>query len=112
MAKSKNFLHSERLDWEHPAEGITRQIMGYDDNIMLVKILFKPGAVGALHEHFHSQTTYVASGSFEVTIGGESSILREGDGFYVDPDASHGVVCLEEGTLIDVFTPMRSDFLR
>ena len=40
--------------------------MGYDGQIMLVKVLFEKGAVGQPHEHFHSQSTYIVSGVFEV----------------------------------------------
>jgi len=38
-------------------------------------------------------------------------IIRKGDGYYVPPHAVHGCVCIEDGTLIDVFSPMREDFL-
>ncbi|MFI3278412.1 MAG: cupin domain-containing protein [Rikenellaceae bacterium] len=110
--RSNNFLFEKNLEWEQPADGIRRQIMGYDEDIMLVKILFKRGAVGTPHTHFHVQTTYVAKGVFEVEINGEKQLLREGDGFYVEPDAQHGVVCVEDGVLIDVFSPMRKDFLK
>jgi quercetin dioxygenase-like cupin family protein len=111
-AKSTNFLISAELPRENPAPGLTRQIMGYDGHIMMVKIRFEKGSVGYMHEHFHSQCTYVAAGQFEVMIGGEKKILETGDGFYVEPDVAHGVVCLEEGMLIDVFSPVRLDFLK
>ncbi len=109
--RSANFLIAAELPPENPAPGLTRQIMGYDGHIMMVKIRFEKGAVGYVHEHFHVQCTYVAAGKFEVMIAGEKKILESGDGFYVEPDVAHGVVCLEEGILIDVFSPMRLDFL-
>ncbi len=109
--KSENFIIGADVKSENPAEGITRQIMGYDGQLMLVKVTFKKGAIGYAHEHYHSQTTYVVSGVFEVTIKGEARILRAGDGFYIEPDAIHGAVCLEDGILIDVFSPVRQDFL-
>lgn len=109
--QSSNFLLASELPWEHPAEGVSRQILGYDEDLMMVKITFEQGAVGALHTHPHTQSTYVASGVFEVEVAGERKVLRSGDGFYVAPDASHGVVCLEAGTLIDTFSPHRDDFL-
>jgi quercetin dioxygenase-like cupin family protein len=56
--------------------------------------------------------TYVASGSFEVTVDGETMLLATGDCFYVKADLVHGVVAVEPGTLVDVFTPAREDFLR
>jgi quercetin dioxygenase-like cupin family protein len=72
---------------------------------------FEAGAVGALHHHPHRQASYVAAGRFEVTIDGERSELGTGDCFFVTADRVHGVVAKEAGTLIDVFTPAREDFL-
>lgn len=85
--------------------------VGYDGQLMMVKVEFEKGAVGTLHEHYHSQATYVASGKFELTIGDRKEILSTGDGYYVAPDEPHGCVCLEAGVLIDTFSPMRADFL-
>ncbi len=110
--KSENFIIGAELPWENPSQGIKRQIMGYDGQIMLVRVMFEKGAIGYVHEHFHSQSTYVVSGKFEVMIKGEKRILEAGDGFYIEPDAPHGAVCLESGELIDVFSPMRQDFLK
>ncbi len=78
---------------------------------MIVKVKFAKGAVGAQHKHYHSQATYVASGKFELNIGGEVKVLGAGDGYYVAPDQLHGCVCLEEGILIDTFSPHRADFI-
>lgn len=110
--RSANFNVSAELPWEVVGEGLSRQIMGYDGQLMLVKVKFEKGAIGYVHEHFHSQTTYVVSGKFEVMINGEKKVLEGGDGFYIEPDAPHGAVCLEEGILIDVFSPMRAEFLK
>jgi len=85
--------------------------MGYDGQIMLVKVLFEKGAVGQPHEHFHSQSTYIVSGVFEVLIGKEKRVLKGGDGYSIKPDEWHGAVCLEAGIVIDAFSPMRADFL-
>ena len=92
-------------------EGVVRQIMGYNDDIMVVKVKFEKGAVGAVHHHIHSQVTYVESGKFEFIINGVKKIVSAGDCLYKEPDAVHGCVCLEPGMLIDCFSPMRADFL-
>ena len=78
---------------------------------MMVKIYFPKGAIGYEHSHPHSQTSYVASGAFEVTIDGETTTLKAGESFFVPSEKKHGVVNLEEGVLIDVFSPKRDDFL-
>lgn len=109
--QSKRFQFEATTEWQNPAPGIKRQIMGYDGQLMIVKVCFEKGAIGAKHAHYHSQATYVASGKFELTIDGEKAILVAGDGYYVAPDELHGCVCLEEGVLIDTFSPVRADFL-
>ena len=109
--RSDLFQIESEIEWQNPAPGIQRQIMGYDGQLMMVKVDFEKGAVGTIHEHYHSQATYVASGKFELTIGDEKKILVAGDGYYVAPDEPHGCVCLEAGILIDTFSPVRADFL-
>lgn len=108
---TKGFWLSSETEWEEVAPGLERQIMGYDKKIMLVKAKFDKGAIGNMHQHYHSQVTYVASGEFEMTIDGETKTLKEGDSFYVLPHLMHGCVCTKPGTLIDVFSPVREDFL-
>ncbi len=77
----------------------------------MVHVEFRTGAVGALHHHPHRQVTYVASGRFEVSVGGERQVLGRGDCFYAAADVVHGVTALEDGALIDVFTPAREEFI-
>lgn len=110
--RSKSFVLESETAWEKVGEGIERQILGYDGQLMLVKVKFEKGAVGSPHEHFHSQSTYVASGVFEFTVGDDTVIVKAGDGIYMEPDIIHGAVCLEAGILIDTFSPMRADFLK
>ena len=109
--RSAIYQIESEMEWQNPAPGIQRQIMAYDGQLMMVKVKFEKGAVGTPHTHYHSQATYVASGRFELEIGGEKKILAAGDGYYVEPDQLHGCVCLEPGILIDTFSPMRADFL-
>ena len=109
--KPTNICHaSDNL--EVVAPGVSRQIMSYNEQLMMVRVRFEKGAIGALHAHPHTQGSYVASGSFDVQIDDQHYLLNAGDTFLASSDAPHGVVCLEAGELIDVFTPMRADFLK
>ena len=112
VKQSQAFQMNAEMQWEDAAPGIRRQVFGYDDKVMLVKVKFEKGAVGSLHEHHHSQATYVESGVFELTIGDEKKVLKTGDGYYVPPHVIHGCICMEAGILIDVFSPLREDFLK
>lgn len=108
---SKLFIENDSIPWEQAGEGVKRKIMSYDDTLMLVKVSFETGGVGALHQHYHHQITHVESGVFEVEIDGRKKLLSAGDVYHIPPNVVHGCVCLEAGVLIDAFSPMREDFI-
>lgn len=107
----KEFFFQEEMEWEQVDPKLRRQIHGYDDKIMLVIADFQEGGIGQLHNHHHSQVTYVESGEFEMTIGEEVKTIKAGDSYYIPPFVMHGCVCTKAGKLIDVFSPLREDFL-
>lgn len=108
---TKQFIEDEKIEWDQIDTGVQRKIMAYDESLMMVKINFQKGGIGPLHKHTHVQITHVHSGKFEVSIDGKKQILKSGDAFLVSSNLVHGVLCLEEGILIDTFSPMREDFL-
>lgn len=92
--------------------GVSRKILSWNEQLMSVEVRFEKGAVGSMHTHPHVQISYVLAGKFEATIGDEKRIIGVGDTYITEPDVPHGVVCLEEGALLDIFTPHRADFLK
>lgn len=107
----QQFIAAETLPWEAVGEGVRRKILTYDANLMMVLVDFEQGGVGAAHRHPHTQMSYVQSGTFAITIAGDERTLTAGNAYYIPPNALHGAVCLEAGRLVDVFTPMREDFV-
>lgn len=91
--------------------GVTRRVLAYSDSVMCVENTFEAGAVGTLHSHPHTQITYVVSGVFSFTIDGETRSVRTGDTLLKENGVIHGCTCLEAGVLLDIFSPMREDFI-
>ena len=87
-------------------------MLAWNDQLMAVEFSFETGATGAVHSHPHTQCSYVLSCRFSYSVEGESTELGPGDSIVVPPGLSHGTVCLEQGVLLDVFTPCRQDFLK
>ncbi|WP_108791985.1 cupin domain-containing protein [Erythrobacter sp. Alg231-14] len=110
-AASPTFVIAKDTPKEDLGGGISRQILGYGPEIMIVRVWFDKGSVGDVHSHPHSQSTYVESGKFEAFVDGEKRVLGAGDSFYIAPNLDHGAVCLEAGVLLDTFSPVREDFL-
>ncbi len=94
-----------------PGPGVRRQVLADDPAQMVVSFRFETGAKGHLHSHPHVQSTYVAKGKFEFYRNGEAFLLSPGDSLVIPSGVEHGCTCLEEGELIDCFSPRRDDFL-
>ena len=91
--------------------GVTRQVLSESPELMVVAFTFDKDGEGNLHSHPHVQSTYVESGRFAFTVDGVETEVGPGDSFVIPSRAVHGCRCLEDGRLIDTFTPRRDDFL-
>ena len=106
------FVLDSEVKGEVLENGVVRKVKGYLDDLMLVELHWKAGQEGALHTHPHRQCTYVLSGAFESNVEGAKQVLRAGDCVYTASGQQHGLLALEDGAILDVFTPVREDFLK
>jgi quercetin dioxygenase-like cupin family protein len=90
-----------------------RKLLSYGGGLMMVEVpIGKMDNPPSLHNHPHEQVSYILGGSFKVFHGDKIETLKKGDSIYLPPSMPHGVQALEEGCVIlDVFTPLRADFL-
>ena len=109
--KKQRWVDYDKTEAGSGGENVIRRILAYTDGLMCVENRFEAGAVGALHSHPHTQITYVVSGVFSFTIDGETRVVRAGDTMLKEDGVVHGCTCLEKGVLLDIFTPMRQDFV-
>jgi quercetin dioxygenase-like cupin family protein len=107
---------AQHLNWgnitvEHPAEGIERQMV-VGERIMIVRFRFVPFLVTPEHTHMHEQMSLVVSGRVRFFVEGEERIASPGDILHFPPNCLHGATMMdEEVVLIDIFSPIREDFL-
>lgn len=107
----QRWVFHDDVEEQKAGEGVIRRVLAYSKDLMCVENSFVTGAVGALHHHPHTQITYVVSGEFEFDIDGEKKIVKAGDTMLKLNGVVHGCVCLKEGVLLDIFNPMREDFV-
>ncbi len=94
------------------APGVTiRPIWG--EKVMMVHITLEDGAVVPLHSHPHEQMGMGLEGEFELTIAGESSVIKEGDAYFVPSGVEH-IATANRGRAValDIFSPPREDFIQ
>ena len=112
MGEVKNYFYNADIPFEDLGNGLKRKVLAYHDSLMAVEVYLDKGAEGVMHAHPHEQIAYVLKGKFEFNIDGEKQLIEPGDTVYLDANVLHGVICLEEGILLDIFTPYREDFIK
>ncbi len=106
------YSENENIESKDLGGGVRRKVLSYTEDMMICELHFEKGAIGAPHSHPHEQIGYLVSGSLIYKEDGkEDKVLVAGDVYQVPSNVVHGVVALEETKLIDVFTPMRKDFI-
>ncbi|WP_199621105.1 cupin domain-containing protein [Paenibacillus alkalitolerans] len=98
-------------EWENAEPGVKRKVFAPGEQLMMMEVHFEEGAEGYLHSHPHEQMSYCVKGSFEFSIDGRVTIVRQGDTISIPGGAQHGVKALEPSVLLDAFTPLRRDLL-
>ena len=79
---------------------------------MLAQIYLKRGALVPMHSHESEQMTYILQGVLKVVVGGDEMTVREGEVLHVPPWIPHQAEALEDTLELDVFSPVRQDWLR
>ncbi|MEP6944294.1 MAG: cupin domain-containing protein [Acidobacteriota bacterium] len=116
MTTAETPLSALVTDWtkvpvEHLDDGIERQMI-VGENIMICRLKFAPFIVTPAHSHHHEQMTLVIKGKVKFIMGDQTVIVAAGDVLHFPPDHWHGATMLdEEVVLIDIFSPIREDFL-
>jgi len=108
----KNFINASESAWEDLGNGVQRQILGYNSDLMLVKVKLDKGTIMAKHQHPHVQSSYLEAGVIELDLDGEKRILQQGDAFFVPSNVWHGVRIIETAIIIDAFSPYREEFIK
>ena len=107
---------SRHINWsnvtiERLGEGIERQMI-VGEKVMVCRLRFAPHIVTPAHDHPHEQITLVERGLVLFTIGNEQRVAQAGDVLHFPSGTWHGATMLdEEVILVDIFSPIREDFL-
>lgn len=98
--------------------GVPRQFLGVDfvvlsigNDSMVAKMLYKSTDNVPFHKHPNEQSGYVISGKYILSFGSQSYELTQGDSYSIPANVEHSIQIVEAGEVLDVFTPIRQDYL-
>ena len=101
----------DEIALEKITEMISQKIVA-GEREMLAQIYLKRGALVPIHAHESEQMTYILQGSLRFVVGGEEIIVREGEVLHIPSQVPHQAEALEDTLELDVFSPVRTDWLR
>jgi unsaturated pyranuronate lyase len=113
MTNAAIFQHAawDAIPAERIGDGIERQMI-WGRQLMVCRLRISPRVVTAVHSHPHEQITIIERGRVRFTIAGEDRMSSAGDVLHFPSECAHGATVLdEEAVLIDIFSPVRQDFL-
>ncbi|MBK8252017.1 MAG: cupin domain-containing protein [Polyangiaceae bacterium] len=100
-----------KVKWFHAFENLERKVHAFNDKLMLTEHHMAKGSVFPRHSHPHEQLAYLVSGHIKVCCGDYTFEGRAGDSFVVRGGIEHQVWAIEESVALDIFTPVREDYL-
>lgn len=91
--------------------GVQRKTLAVGEHCLMSKFVLTQGSELPLHKHPHEQIGFLVSGKIILTIGGEACEMEPGDSWVVPGDVEHKAEVLETAVAIEVFYPVRQDYL-
>jgi quercetin dioxygenase-like cupin family protein len=106
------------LRWtDLPRESVTAQLsrrLVTGDRMMLAQVYLDKGCIVPKHSHENEQITWILEGALKFWIGedgAEEVIVRAGEVLHIPSNVPHKAEALEDTLDIDVFSPIRQDWL-
>jgi len=105
------FKKSKPGGYSELVKGVHLKTLVYGERTLFTEVHFEKGAVIPPHSHPHEQTGYMVAGQLEFIVNGEHIQAKPGDSWNIAGNVEHGATALEESVVIEVFSPVREDYL-
>lgn len=105
------FLKKSEQGYRAVLDKISMKTLVYGDKTLMAEFRLEAGAKLPPHDHPHEQTGYLVSGRMDLTVGEETLELEPGDSWSIPGGVLHHAVAVEDSVAIEVFSPVREDYL-
>ncbi len=104
------FYSWNEIRWEEVNPGLSRKLIT-GSGVMIAQVLLRKGTLVPEHSHASEQITYILEGALQFWIEGKDFILRAGEVLVIPPNVPHKALAVEETLDLDVFSPVRQDWI-
>jgi len=105
------FCKRQNDGYKQPLEGIRQKTLVYGDETLLTEFRLSEGSLLPKHKHPQEQTGYLVSGRILLSIGSEEFETEPGDSWCIPSNVEHGALIREDSVAVEIFSPIRTDYL-
>ncbi len=105
------FTKNNQVDYKPLIPGVRMRPLVYEEKTLMCEFLLEKGYHLPIHRHIYEQTGYLISGKLQFHIGDEWMETLPGDSWCIPSDVLHEVVVDEDSHLVELFSPIRPDYL-
>jgi quercetin dioxygenase-like cupin family protein len=105
------FIKHSTEGYQQAVEKIRMKTLAHGGKTLLTEFRLEEGALLPRHSHPHEQTGYLVSGRMELTIGSETFSVEPGDSWCIPGDIEHNGLALKDSVAVEVFSPVREEYL-
>lgn len=105
------FYKRDDAGYRQAADGVAMKTLVHGANTLFTEFRLEGGHLLPMHSHEQEQTGYLVSGSIMLTIGEKTFLVEPGDSWCIPGNMVHGARILEDAVAIEVFAPVRPDYL-
>jgi quercetin dioxygenase-like cupin family protein len=109
--EAKMIIKADGSGYNEMVAGVRLKSMVHGATTHLTEVRFVKGAVVPEHRHPHEQTGYLVSGSLRFFGNGVDTVVNPGDCWNFASNVPHGAEALDDSVVIEVFSPIREDYL-
>ncbi len=105
------FQKHEEEGYKEVMEKARMKTLVYGEKTLMAKFKLAKGAAVPFHDHPHEQTGYLISGRLDFIVGDEKITAMPGDSWCIPGNLGHSAEAIEDCVAIEVFSPVREDYL-
>ncbi len=105
------FERSSESGYRFSLKGIEQKTLVYGEKTLMMEFRLRKGSTLTRHTHPHEQTGYLMKGQIRLSIGADEYDAKAGDSWCIPGDIEHGADIIEDSVAIEVFSPVREDYL-
>lgn len=105
------FYKKDSSGYKQAVPGVWMKTLVYGEKTLFTEFKLEAGFTLPRHAHEQEQTGYLVSGAIQLTIGETTRDVEPGDSWCIPGNIEHGARIISDSVAIEVFSPVRKDYL-